>query len=55
MVKTQFQLFQVQSFVIVLAVVLFFGADIAGQSRVCFWLQLRSLNLLVQKQIYSLK
>ncbi|WP_229620815.1 hypothetical protein, partial [Vibrio parahaemolyticus] len=36
----------VQSFVTVLAVVLFFGADRAGQSRVCFRLQLRSVSLL---------
>ncbi|MBM5001002.1 hypothetical protein HYO15_22360 [Vibrio parahaemolyticus] len=49
MVKTQFQLFQVQSFVTVLAVVLFFGADRAGQSRVCFWWQLRSMSLLGTK------
>ena len=49
MLKTQFQLFQVQSVVSVLEVVLFFGADIAGQSRVCFWLQLRSLSLLFAK------
>ncbi len=55
MVKTQFQLFQVQSLVTVLSVVLFFGADRAGQSRVCFWWQLRSVSLLVQKLIYSLK
>ncbi len=37
------------------AVVLFFGADRAGQSRICFWLQLCSVNLVVQKLIYSLK
>ncbi|ARR06067.1 hypothetical protein Vc3S01_1305 [Vibrio campbellii] len=55
MVKTQFQLFKVQRFASALAVVLFFGADIAGQSRVCFWLQLRSVSLSVQKPIYSLK
>ncbi len=55
MVKTQFQLFQVQSFASFLAVVLFFGADRAGQSRVCFWLQLRSVSLLAQKLIYLLK
>ncbi|GAJ78883.1 hypothetical protein JCM18905_4889 [Vibrio sp. JCM 18905] len=55
MVKTQFQLFKVQSFASVLAVVLFFGGDIAGQSRICFWLQLCSVSLVVQKLIYSLK
>ncbi len=55
MVKTYFQLFQVQNFVTVLAVVLFFGADRTGQSRVCFWLQLRSVSLLVQKPVDSLK
>ncbi|EKO3865913.1 hypothetical protein JFR02_005103 [Vibrio harveyi] len=49
MVKTQFQLFKVQSFASVQAVVLFFGADRAGQSRVCFWLQLRSVSLLGTK------
>ncbi len=43
------------SFAIVLAVVLFFGADRAGASKICFWLQLRSVRLLVQKLIYSLK
>ncbi|EGQ9167655.1 hypothetical protein F9R50_24380 [Vibrio parahaemolyticus] len=43
------------SFAIVLAVVLFFGADRAGESKICFWLQLRSVSLLVQKPIYSLK
>ncbi len=46
---TQVQLFQVQSFVTVLAVVLFFGADRAGQSRACFRLQLRSASLLGTK------
>ncbi len=55
MVKAQFQLFKVQSFASVLAIVLFFGADRAGQSRICFWLQLCSVSLLVQKLIYSLK
>ncbi len=49
MLKTQFQLFQVQSFVTVLAVVLSIGADRAGQSRVCFWLRLRSVRLLGTK------
>ncbi|MCC4226552.1 hypothetical protein LL295_24140, partial [Vibrio campbellii] len=37
------------------AVVSFFGGDRAGQSKICFWLQLRSVSLLVQKPIYSLK
>ncbi len=55
MVKTQFQLFKVQRFASALAVVLFFGADRAGQSIICFWLQICSVSLLVQKQIYSLK
>ncbi len=55
MLKAQFQLFQVQSFVCVLAVVLSIGADRAGQSRVYFWLQLRSVSLLGKKPIYSLK
>ncbi|EJG1717154.1 hypothetical protein XM71_c11815 [Vibrio parahaemolyticus] len=49
MLKAQFQLFQVQSFVCVLAVVLSIGADRAGQSRVYFWLQLRSVSLLGTK------
>ncbi|WP_229622333.1 hypothetical protein, partial [Vibrio parahaemolyticus] len=35
------------------AVVSFFGGDRAGQSKICFWLQLRSVSLLVQKPIYS--
>ncbi len=35
-------------------VVLFFGAERVGQSRIYFWLQLCSVSLLVQKQIYSL-
>ncbi|HGS5090570.1 TPA: hypothetical protein ACMDT5_004645, partial [Vibrio parahaemolyticus] len=55
MVKTQFQRFKVQSFASVLAVVLFFGAYRVGQSRVCFWLQFRSVSLSIQKPIYSLK
>ena len=55
MVKTQFQLFKVQRFASALAVVLFFGADRAGQSIICFWLQICSVSLLVQTQIYSLK
>ncbi len=42
MVQTQFQL-------IVLAVVLFFGADGAGQPRVCFWLKIRTVRLVFQK------
>ncbi len=54
MVNSQFQLFEVQIFTSVLAVVLFFGAERTGQSRVCFQLQLRSVSLLVQKQVYSL-
>ncbi|CAI2295741.1 hypothetical protein IFVP408_C1140001 [Vibrio parahaemolyticus] len=28
---------------------MFFGADRAGQSRVCFWLQIRSVSLLGTK------
>ncbi len=55
MVKTHFLLFKVQSFASALAVVLFFAADRAGQSRICFWLQLCSVSLLVQKPIDSLK
>ncbi len=53
MLKTQFQLFQVQSVVTVLAAVLFFGADKAGQSGVCFWLQLRSVSLLGTKSRFT--
>ncbi|AWG83518.1 hypothetical protein Vp2S01_1178 [Vibrio parahaemolyticus] len=37
------------SFAIVLAVVLFFGADRSGASKICFWLQLRSVSLLGTK------
>ncbi len=55
MVKTHFLQFKVQSFTSALAVVLFFAADRAGQSRICFWLQLCSVSLLVQKPIDSLK
>ncbi|HFD4040209.1 TPA: hypothetical protein ACF3XZ_004745, partial [Vibrio parahaemolyticus] len=47
LVQTHFQLFQIQSFVTVLAVVLFFGGDRAGQSKICFWLQICSVSLLV--------
>ncbi|MFM2584782.1 hypothetical protein AAFX21_15180 [Vibrio campbellii] len=47
--QTYSQLFSVQSFVTALAVVLPIDADKARLSRVCSWLQLRSVSLLGTK------